>query len=73
MCMCVFLSEHKTLGSHEYFYDFSSLTNTIVSNTFVVTIIVHKTLAAIKSEHAVFLNFGVRVLKWHFLTGVLGY
>ena len=33
---------------------FSSLTSTVVSN-----VIVHKTLAqVIKSEHAVFLNFG---------------
>ena len=54
MCMCVILSEHKTLGSHEHFYVF------LFNQHNKSNVIVHKTLAqAIKSEHAVFLNFGV--------------
>ena len=51
--MCVILSKHKTLGSREYFYVF------LFNQHNESNVIVHKTLAqVIKSEHAVFLNFG---------------
>lgn len=45
----------------------------IVSQKFVVNVIVHKKLRAINSKNAVFLNFGVGVFKLCFFSGVLQY